>query len=286
MSELPHGTVTFLFTDIEGSTKLWEQHPEAMRLALARHDTLLRQAIETLGGVVFKTVGAAFATAPDALAAALSAHLLLEETWEGTGPLRVRMGLHTGTAEERDGDYFGQTLNRVARLQGVGHGQQTLLSHTTYALVCNSLPPDVSLQDMGQHRLKDLLAPEHVWQLRHPALPAEFPPLKSLDYLPTNLPRQMTSFIGRYREMAEVKRLLPSTPLLTLLGSGGAGKTRLALQVGADVLDNYKDGVWLAELAALADPALLAQAVTGVLVRSLRCLACRFSSSQHEAKNA
>jgi len=267
---LPGGTVTFLFTDIEGSTRLWEEDPEVMRLALARHDVLLRQAIEENQGTVFKTVGdafcAAFHTAPDALAAALSAHLLLdEEAWEGTGPLRVRMGLHTGTAEERDGDYFGQTLNRVARLQGVGHGQQTLLSQTTYALVCNSLPADVTLADMGRHRFKDLLAPEHVWQLLHPALPAEFPPLKSLDYLPTNLPRQMTSFIGREQEMEQVKRLLSSTPLLTLLGSGGAGKTRLALQVGADVLDSYKNGVWLTELAALADPALIPQAVAGVL---------------------
>ena len=270
MSDLPSGTVTFLFTDIEGSTKLWEQHPEPMRLALARHDELLRKAIEDNNGYVFKTVGdafcAAFPTAPDALAAAIQSHLLLlNEEWAETGALRVRMGLHTGQAEERDGDYFGQTLNRVARLQGVGHGQQTLLSQTTYQLVCSVLSSDVSLQDMGQHRLKDLLAPEHVWQLLHPALPSEFPPLKSLDYLPTNLPRQTTSFIGREREMVEVKRLLPSASLLTLLGTGGAGKTRLALQVGADVLDNYKDGVWFVELAALSDPGLVSQTVASIL---------------------
>ena len=267
---LPSGTVTFLFTDIEGSTRLWEEHPEAMRLALARHDALLRQAIEDNNGVVFKTVGdafcSAFATAPDALSAAVQSHLLLlNEKWGETGSMRVRMGVHTGEAQERDGDYFGQTLNRVARLQGVGHGQQTLLSQTTYQLVNQSLPPDVTLQDMGQHRLKDLLTPEHVWQLLHPSLPAEFPPLKSLDYLPTNLPRQTTSFIGREREMAEVKTLLPSTPLLTLLGTGGAGKTRLALQVGADIVDNYKDGVWLVELAALSDPDLVPQTVASIL---------------------
>ena len=270
MPDLPSGTITFLFTDIEGSTKLWEQHPEAMRLALARHDELLRQAIEDNNGYVFKTVGDAFCAAFPRLLTLLPPLFnpicfCSMRSGERLGSLRVRMGLHTGQAEERDGDYFGQTLNRVARLQAVGHGQQTLLSQTTYQLVCHSLPPDVTLQDMGQHRLKDLLAPEHVWQLLHPALPAEFPPLKSLDYLPTNLPRQMTSFIGREREMAEVKRLLPSTPLLTLLGTGGAGKTRLALQVGADVLDNYKDGVWLVELAALADPDLVPQTVASVL---------------------
>ncbi|MCW3099654.1 MAG: adenylate/guanylate cyclase protein, partial [Chthonomonadaceae bacterium] len=267
---LPTGTVTFLFTDIEGSTKLWEQHPEAMRTALARHDGLLRQAIEDNSGVVFKTIGdafcAAFAAAPQALAAALAAHLLLQkEAWGEIGSLQVRMGLHTGESEERDGDYFGPTLNRIARLQAVGHGQQTLLSQATYQLVSSSLLPDVTLRDMGQQRLKDLLAPEHVWQLCHPALPSEFPPLKSLDYLPTNLPRQMTSFIGREREMAEVKRLLAATPLLTLVGSGGCGKTRLAVQVGADVLDNYKDGVWLVELAALSDASLVPQAVANVL---------------------
>ena len=147
-----------------------------MRLALARHDTLLRQAIEANEGVVFKTVGdafcAAFATVPDALAAAIASQLLLlTETWEQIGPLRIRMALHTGEAKERDGDYFGPTLNRVARLQALGHGQQTLLSQTTYALIRDSLRTDVTLQDMGQHRLKDLLAPEHVWQLSIPPSP-------------------------------------------------------------------------------------------------------------------
>jgi predicted ATPase/class 3 adenylate cyclase/tetratricopeptide (TPR) repeat protein len=267
---LPSGTVTFLFTDIEGSTKLWEQHPEAMRLALAQHDILLRQAIEDNNGAVFKTVGdafcAAFHTAADALKAALDVHLALQQQpWNETGPLRVRMGLHTGIAEERDGDYFGPTLNRAARLQAIGHGQQTLLSEVTYQLSRDSLPEAVTLLDKGQHRLKDLLAPEHVWQLLHPALPAEFPPLKSLDYLPTNLPRQMTSFIGREQEVEQVKRLLSASPLLTLLGTGGAGKTRLALQVGAEVLENYKDGVWLVELAVLTEPALVTQTVAMAL---------------------
>jgi predicted ATPase/class 3 adenylate cyclase len=266
---VPVRTITFLFTDIEGSTSLWEHHPEAMRLALTRHDILLRQTIESNRGGVFKTVGdafcASFADPADALQAALTAHLLLqEEAWGETGPLKVRMGLHTGAAEERDGDYFGQTLNRVARLQSVGHGQQTLVSHATYQLIRDTSPA-ATWADLGQHRLKDLLAPEQVWQVIHPSLPSQFPPLKSLDYLPTNLPRQMTSFIGREQEMAAVKSLLPSNSLLTLLGIGGAGKTRLAIQVGAEALENYKDGVWLVELAALADPALVTQEVAGVL---------------------
>jgi predicted ATPase/class 3 adenylate cyclase/Tfp pilus assembly protein PilF len=270
MPTLPSGTVTFLFTDIEGSTRLWDQHPEAMRVALAQHDTLLRAAIKQHNGYVFKTVGdafcAAFYTAPDALKAALDAQLALQQQpCNETGMLRVRMALHTGVAQERDGDYFGPTLNRVARLQAIGHGQQTLLSQITYQLVCDSLPDEVTLQDQGQHRLKDLLAPEHVWRLQHPALPTEFPPLKSLNYLPTNLPHQMTSFIGREAELAEVKQLLSSTRLLTLMGTGGAGKTRLALQVGAEVLDDYKDGVWLVELAALAEADLAPQTVASVL---------------------
>jgi len=270
MLALPAGIVTFLFTDIEGSTTLWEQYPEAMRAALARHDYLLRQMIESNSGIVFKTVGdafcAVFADASDALKAALEIHLILQEqSWQETGPLRVRMGLHTGDAERRDNDYFGPTLNRVARLQAIGHGQQTLLSQTTYQQVQHDLPPHVTLLDRGLHGLKDLLAPEHVWQLLHPSLPSAFPPLKSLEYLPTNLPRQMTSFIGREREIGEVKQRLASTPLLTLLGPGGAGKTRLALQVGADSLDHYPDGVWLVELAALSQPDLIPQTIATAL---------------------
>ena len=269
---MPCGTVTFLFTDIEGSTKLWEAYPDAMRLALTRHDELLRKAIEDNNGYVFKTVGdafcAAFATASDALAAALASHLLLlNEKWEETGSLRVRIALHTGEAQERDGDYFGQTLNRVARLQSTGYGQQTLLSQTTYDLVRDRLPSEATLHDLGTHRLKDLQRPEQVFQLLHPDLPDTFPPLKSLDNpeLPNNLPQQVTSFIGREKEIGEVKTLLDKTRLLTLTGSGGCGKTRLSLQVAADVLENYPDGVWLVELASLCDSSLVPQSVAQVL---------------------
>jgi predicted ATPase/class 3 adenylate cyclase/Tfp pilus assembly protein PilF len=268
---LPTGTITLLFTDIEGSTQLWERFPEAMRLALARHDHLLRTAIESHGGVVFKTVGdafcAAFPTASAGIRAALEAQLsLLREAWQETGPIRVRMALHTGETEERDSDYFGPTVNRVARLQSLGHGGQTLLSQATFErLEEGEALAGAALQDRGLHRLKDLLAPEHVYQLLHPALPSDFPPLRSLDYLPTNLPQQLTSFIGRGKEKAEVKERLSHSRLLTLTGSGGTGKTRLALQVGAETLEDFPDGVWLVELAALSDPDLVAQAVATAL---------------------
>jgi predicted ATPase/class 3 adenylate cyclase/Tfp pilus assembly protein PilF len=265
---LPTGTVTFLFTDIAGSTRLWEEYPEAMRVALARHDELLRQAIESNNGYVFKTVGdafcAAFATAPDALNAALGSQCALyAEPWPGAISLCVRMALHTGTAELRDTDYFGQPLNRVARLLGAGHGGQTLLTDVAHDLTRDTLPPFVALKSLGEHRLRDLGRPEPVFQLLHPTLPSEFPPLKSLDNpdLPNNLPQQVTSFIGREKEIESVKTLLGKTRLLTLTGSGGCGKTRLALQVAADVLENYPDGAWLIELAPLADPALVTQSV-------------------------
>src|SRR5579884_1029708 len=261
---LPTGTVTFLFTDIEGSTKLWEQYPEAMRQALARHDALLRETIEQQNGHVFKTIGdafcAAFATAPEALAAALAAQrALLAGSWPGDLCLRVRIALHTGAVEHRDGDYFGPPLNRVARLLAIGHGGQVLLSQATRDL----LPPDAPLTDKGSHRLKDLQQPEHVFQLVAPDLPSEFPPLRSLRN--TNLPVQTTSFIGREQEIAQLKTLFPSTRLLTLTGAGGCGKTRLALQVAADVLEEYPDGVWLVELAALSEGSLVPQSVASAL---------------------
>jgi predicted ATPase/class 3 adenylate cyclase len=270
MPELPTGTVTFLFTDIEGSTRLWEQHPEAMRLALARHDALLRQAIENHGGHVFKTMGdqfcAAFAAAPNALGAALEAQRALQaEGWGEVRQVRVRMALHTGGAEVREGDYFGRPLNRVARLLGSGHGGQILLSHASYDLARDCLPEGVSLRDLGECRLPDLTHSEPVFQLVCPDLPAEFPPLQSLAACPHNLPVQLTSFVGREQEMAEIKRWLSTAHLLTLTGAGGTGKTRLALQVAAEILSEYADGVWLVELASLADPGLVPQTVAAVL---------------------
>ncbi len=272
---LPTGTVTFLFTDIEGSTQLWEQRPEAMSAALAHHDALLNHAIEDHNGSVFKKGGdafcAVFATASEALAAALAAQIALhhpqaQAASADTGlTLRVRMALHTGTAEQRDEDYFGPALNRVARLLAAGHGGQVLVSEATQGLVQGSLPSGASLKDLGEHRLKDLERAERIFQLLHPDLPADFPPLRSLDAFRHNLPIQLTSFIGRETEILNIKKRLKAKRMLTLTGIGGCGKTRLALQVAAEVVEEYPDGVWLVELAALTDPTLVPQQVATVL---------------------
>ena len=271
-ANIPTGTVTFLFTDIEGSTKLWEQYPEAMKTALARHDEILKQTIEGHHGHIIKTTGdgihAAFETAHDGVSAALHVQqAVAAEKWEEIKPhkIKVRIGLHTGEAEFRAGDYYGSTLNRAARLMSIGHGGQTLLSSTAADLVYDQLPEGASVRDLGKVRLKDLVRPEHVFQLTHPDLSAEFPPLNSFDSHPNNLPIQLTSFIGRERELAEAKSQLASARLLTLIGPGGTGKTRLALQIGAEMLPDFADGVWLAELAPLADPVLVLPTVASLL---------------------
>lgn len=267
---LPTGTVTFLFTDIEGSTRLWEQFRSEMGAALARHDALLRAAIRDHDGYVFATGGdafcAAFHTAADGLAAARDAQLALgRETWPAPVRTKVRMALHTGAAEFRDNDYFGAPLNRVARLLAAGHGGQVLLSLATQELVHDGLPDGVTLRDMGERRLKDLIRPERVYQLVAPDLPADFPPLKTLDARSHNLPIQLTSFVGRDREMQEVKTLLLDARLVTLTGAGGAGKTRLSLQVGAELVDGFADGTWFVELAPLTEASLVPQAVATIL---------------------
>jgi len=273
MAGHPTGTVTLLFTDVEGSTKLWERDPEAMSSALARHDELLREAVEVHGGFVFKTVGdafcAVFSIAAEALEAALDAQksLLLSAGWEEFGRLRVRMALHTGTAEERDGDYFGPTVNRVARLLSAGHGRQVLLSLSTEELVRDQLPRGAGLRDLGVRRLKDLFAPEHVFQLTAPDLPDSFPPLRTLDVRLNNLPIQPTPLLGREREVAEIADLLRRSDvrLLTLTGTGGTGKTRLALQSAAELIDEFEDGVFFVPLAPVSDPHLVTSALAGAL---------------------
>lgn len=265
---VPASPPTFLFTDIEGSTKLWEQRPEAMRLALARHDALMHAEIAGRQGRVFKTIGdafcAVFGSAPDALEAALAIQAALF-SWNSAEaempPLRVRMALHAGHAEERDGDYFGPALNRTARLLAIGHGGQTLLSAAARDAACGGTPPEVRLLDLKSHRLKDLSQPEHVWQASWMGLPQEFPPLRSLGA--NNLPVQLTSFVGREAALAEVKILMDRQRLLTLVGPGGAGKTRLALQAAAESVPD--DGVWMVDLAPLTDPTLVTQAVASVL---------------------
>jgi predicted ATPase/class 3 adenylate cyclase len=272
MPSPPTGTVTFLFTDIEGSTRLWERSPEAMSEALARHDEILRRAIEAQGGYVFKTVGdafcCAFPTAPEALDAALKAQrALFSSEWEETGPLSVRMALHTGATEERDGDYFGPPVNRVARLLSAAHGGQVLLSVATQEMVRDELPAGTSLRDLGEQRLKDLFRPEGVFQLLAPDLPSRFPSLRTLDAHGNNLPLQPTPLVGREREVAEVcERLLrPEVRLLTLTGPGGTGKTRVGLQAAADLLEEFEDGVFFVTLVTLTDPTLVAPTLTQAL---------------------
>ena len=258
--------LTFLFTDIETSTRTWENRPAVMSLALARHDELLQWAVKEAGGTVFKHTGdgvcAAFPAASGAVAAALEAQRALQaEDWSGAEPLRVRMALHTGAVERRDADFFGPPLNRTARLLGTAHGGQVILSLVTAELVREDLPAGVDLVDLGEHRLADLSRPERVFQLGHPDLRTAFPPLRSLTTRRHNLPVATSSFIGREQELAAVSDLVRSSRLVTLIGVGGVGKTRLALQVGAGVLEGYPDGVFLVDLAPLADPELVAAQV-------------------------
>ena len=272
MSSPPTGTVTFLFTDIEGSTKLWERNAQAMQAALVRHDEILRGVTVEQEGHVFKTVGdafcCAFTTATDALEAALSAQRTLNaEEWIETGPLRVRMALHTGATEERDGDYFGPPVNRVARLLSAAHGGQVLLSAATHEVVRDQLPAGAALMDLGEHRFKDLFRPERVFQLRAPDLALEFPPLRTLESRPNNLPLQPTPLVGREREVEEVAERIRSEEvrLLTLTGPAGTGKTRLALQAGGDLLEEFEDGVFFVALAAITDPELVPSTIAGPL---------------------
>jgi predicted ATPase/class 3 adenylate cyclase len=273
MPEWPRGTVTFLFTDIEGSTERWERERQAMAAAVGRHIAVLEVAIQEHGGVHFKTVGdavqAAFPTAPQALAAAVQGQrALLAEDWDSIGGIRVRMALHAGEAEpDARGDYLTAPLNRLSRLLATGHGGQILLTQTVQQLSRGALPSSAELKDLGEHRLRDLLEPERVYQLLHPGFPVEFPPLKSLELRPNNLPLQPTLFLGREREMTQVVDLLrrPEVRLLTLTGPGGTGKTRLALQASAELLDDFSDGVFFVSLASLTDPALVPSAIATAL---------------------
>ncbi|GIL05110.1 MAG: hypothetical protein BroJett031_16300 [Betaproteobacteria bacterium] len=262
--------VTYLFTDIEGSTRLWEEAPERMRLALARHDALCHAAVERHRGTIVKTTGdgvhAAFDSAHNALAAAVDMQLALAAPEAGDGiVLRIRCGLHRGVDERRAGDFYGREVNRAARIMSAAHGGQILVSQAVADAVRADAPADVSLRDLGAVRLRDLAAPERVYQVIHPGLRAEFPALRSLEATPNNLAQQLNSFVGRSRELADVRRLLAANRLVTLLGMGGIGKSRLSVQLGAEVLDDYPDGVWLIELAPLADAQLVPQSVASVL---------------------
>ena len=270
MGELPSGTVTFLFTDLEGSTHLWDEFPDAMRPALARHDALLRGAIAGSNGHVVKMTGdgahAVFSHARDAVAAAAKAQVALgHEPWVEVAPLRVRMGLHTCEVEVRDGDYFGSAVNRAARLMGTAHGGQVVMSTITAELAREA---GFDLRDLGEHRLAGLSRSERVWQLSADGLTDAFPPLRSVDALPGNLPRQVTSFVGRETELDSLMRLLRARTLITLTGVGGVGKTRLALETAAAMVGEFDDGAWLCELAPVTDPA----AVWDTLAATFRLL--------------
>lgn len=270
MPQLPSGTVTFLFTDIEGSTRRWEEQPDAMQVALARHDEILDDAISNCGGVVFSRMGdgmaGAFASPGAALAAAVDAQLALAaHSWGATGQLRVRMGIHTGDGVLVDGQYLNQPLNRCARLMAVGHGGQVLVSSVAAELVGDHLPEGCELVDLGERHLRDLARPMRVFQLVVPGLGCEFPPLRSLDAIPTNLPAELTSFVGRAADLVEVANAVRKCRFVTITGVGGVGKTRLALQIAADLAVEYPDGAWLCELASAQDGDALLEVVAVAL---------------------
>jgi predicted ATPase/class 3 adenylate cyclase len=267
---LPSGTVTFLFTDIEASTKLAQQYPDRWESLRTRHHAILQSAMDANNGYVFQIIGDAFCvafhTAREGLLAAIDSQRKLQaEAW-GETPIRVRMGIHAGEAELREHDYRGYlTLARVQRVMSTAYGEQVLLSNTTAELVRGQLPEGVTLRDMKENLLKGWSTAEHLWQVVAPDLRHDFPSLSTLNIIPNNLPVQMTSFVGREGEIAEVKKSLENTRLVTLTGSGGTGKTRLSLQAASEILDRFKDGVWLIELAPITDPELVPKTVAGIL---------------------
>ena len=258
MTALPAGTVTFLFTDIEGSTRLWESVPDAMARSLALHDETLRAAVDRNGGIVCATMGdgmaVAFPSAPAAVRAAVEVQLALHTApWpDGTGMLKVRMGLHTDDAEVRAGQYLNTPLNRCARIMAVAHGGQVLISGATEALVRSDLPAGVTLLDLGEHRLRDLPDRVHLLQLVHPALPARFPPLRAVERV-GNLPSGVTSFVGRDADIAAIHEAFERSRLVTITGPGGVGKTRMAIEAAARVAPDHPDGAWFCELASSGD---------------------------------
>ncbi|MEE8407371.1 MAG: adenylate/guanylate cyclase domain-containing protein [Acidimicrobiia bacterium] len=273
MNELPDGVVTFLFTDVEGSTRMWEKSPNLMMRALEQHDQVIDEAVAHNNGHSVKPRGegdsrfVVFQTARDAVAATAEMQRQLAATeWVTPTQLRVRASLHSGTADLQLGDYYGSVVNRAARLRAIAHGGQTLISGATYELVRDHIPEGVTIRDMGAHGLKDLTRPEHVFQLDVDGLDSDFPELKSLDAVPNNLPQQLTEFVGREQELAEAKRLLGNMRLLTILAPGGAGKTRLAIQIAADSTGEYADGVFFVGLSDIDSSDDIIQSV----VESLR----------------
>ncbi|HVE91468.1 MAG TPA: tetratricopeptide repeat protein [Actinomycetota bacterium] len=271
-STVTAGTTTFLMTDIQGSTPMWERNPDRMSEALTRHDEIMEHAVSSHEGRVLRPRGegdsifAVFTGAPGAVAAALDAQRALSvEPWPEDCVIRVRMAVHTGEVEDRYGDFYGPVVNRCARLRAIAHGGQVVVSETSRQLAAGSLPPLTDFRDLGSHKLVGLSEPETVHQLCHPDLDEDFPPLASLNSYVNNLPLQLTTFVGREAEVTEVKRSLGSTRLLTLAGAGGLGKTRLALEVAGRVLARYAGGVWLAELAPATSADMVVRAVASAV---------------------
>jgi predicted ATPase/class 3 adenylate cyclase len=267
--DLPTGTITFLFTDIEGSTRLLQALGSGYRDVIERHDGLVRAALSAHRGVEVGTEGdsffAVFRSAEDAVAAAADAQrAMAAEPWRREHDVRVRMGLHTGEGRLGGDNYVGLDVHRAARIAAAGHGGQVVLSSTTRALVEGSMPPDMSLRDLGVHHLKDLEHPEHLSQLVLPGIQQEFPPLRTLE-TPSNLPTELSSFVGRERELDEIVALVKETRLVTLIGPGGTGKTRLAVRVGARIGSDFEDGVTFVDLAPVSDP----QLVTPTIARAV-----------------
>jgi predicted ATPase/class 3 adenylate cyclase len=268
----PSGTVTFLFTDVEVSTRLLERHPDAYGSAIALHHSILREAIEQRRGSIFETVGdavyAAFASPRDAVAAAARAQQdLAGASWGEVGELKVRMGVHSGEVEAQGNHYFGAALYRCGRLMNAAHGGQVLISSAAAELVRGALPAAMGLRDLGEHRLRDLQRPEHIFQLEAPGVSAAFPPLRTLESFSHNLPVQPTPFIGREREASAARGLLqnPETRLLTLTGPGGVGKTRLGLQIAADILREFSDGAFFVDLAPVISADLVIPSIAKTL---------------------
>jgi predicted ATPase/DNA-binding SARP family transcriptional activator len=269
---LPSGTVTFLLTDLEGSTRRWDRYPAEMRQAMVVHDELLGRLVAAHGGVQVESgregdsVFAAFTRASDAVACGVAAQrAFADQAWPKGADLHVRIAINSGESELRGGHYYGPTVYRCARVLVTGYGDQVLVTQASHDLAVDALPGGVGLRDLGSHRLRDLERPEHVFQAVGPGLRAEFPPLKSMDPRRHNLPVSPTGFVGRASDLTEIQQMLAATRMLTLVGAGGTGKTRLALQAAAEMIDGFRDGVWLVELASIGEPELVVQTVAETL---------------------
>ena len=266
----PSGTVSLVFTDIDGSTRLLEQLGDDYAVLLADHHRIMDEAMAANGGVRVDAAGdGLFASFPTARAALLSCidaqRALAAHAWPRGAEVKVRMGLHTGEPLSAGGGYVGIDVHRAARICAAGHGGQILVSDAAHALIGTSVPEGVSFRDLGEHRLKDLAASIRLHQVLAPGLATDFPAVRTLETLPNNLPRQLSSFVGRGQEISDARERLSPTSLLTLTGPGGVGKTRLALEVGAHVVDEYPGGVWFVELAALDDASLVADTIASTL---------------------